>query len=255
MVVDLDGTLLTDLGKLSKKTVNFILNNSKRYRFFLATGRSRKNAKHIYKKLKLKTPLITFNGHSIGYIKYDLLNQTIPIDILKKCLFKLTNYRIDDIYFENDNEFWYTKQYGREFPFFQKNQGKFIKNITQQQKILVTSLLVFVPKDNKDIACKCLKEAPLDITVWDAGKGFVCVEGLKKGISKATSISWLVNKEIMRPDFIFFGDDENDMSVFLKYSHQSFLMKNSLLELKKIKRTKFSNMNDGVIHTLENLRR
>ncbi len=119
---------------------------------------------------------------------------------------RLTSYGFKNIYFENDNGFWFTRESGKAFPFFQKNQGRIIKNVSQLFLISAVSLLVFVLKEYEICAYNCLKCETLDIATWDAGDGFICVEGLKKGISKATSILWLLHQQIIEPNFLFWGN-------------------------------------------------
>lgn len=251
IIVDLDGTLLDQNRMISQKTQEYIINNKDKYKFHLATGRSRVNTMDIYDKLDLNSPIINFNGRSIGYANRRLKTYYIEPALLKIIYEVAMREKAYAIYYENDDFIYMLGDKKIATPFFKKDRCIFFRE--QQQKEIV-SVLIFVRKSGAEAMANKLKSIEgIDIFKWNANKNLVCMELQQENISKATAITWLLEKSLVKEDFIFFGDGVNDVEVFNKYPKNSIIMKNSDIKLANLKRTEHDNSDDGVIRMLEKI--
>lgn len=253
IIVDLDGTLLDRNGMLSLKTQKYIINNGYRYKFHLATGRSRANTIDIYNKLNLNSPIINFNGRSIGYANRRLKTYYMEPALLRIIYSVAMREKAYAIYYENDKFIYMLSDKKIDTPFLKKDSCIFFKG---QQRILekIVSVLIFVRKSEVEVMVNNLKSIEgIDIFKWNANKNLVCIELQQGNVSKATAITWLLEKKLVKENFIFFGDGVNDVDVFYKYSKNSIIMKNSDIKLANLKRTEHDNSNDGVIRMLDKI--
>ena len=63
IVLDLDGTLMTDLTSYDEETFAYLKElNEQGHIIMLATGRPKRSSYFVYEKLNLHTPLINYNG-------------------------------------------------------------------------------------------------------------------------------------------------------------------------------------------------
>lgn len=63
IVLDLDGTLMSDLTTFDKETFEYLKKlNSEGHKIMIATGRPKRSSYFVYQLLELHTPLINYNG-------------------------------------------------------------------------------------------------------------------------------------------------------------------------------------------------
>ena len=73
IVLDLDGTLLTDQKTISKRTKNTLLKAKENgHEVMIATGRPYRASEVYYKELSLSTPIVNFNG---AFVHHPLDNK------------------------------------------------------------------------------------------------------------------------------------------------------------------------------------
>lgn len=118
IALDLDGTLLYDWNTLKDDTRNYLLDvQAQGHTVVIATGRPFRSSDHFYDALKLKTPLINFNGGIITS-KHDpsfpdqhiWLDKDAVLDIFRKNKDLITNAFceiLDNVYLlEDDKELY-----------------------------------------------------------------------------------------------------------------------------------------------------
>ena len=96
IVVDLDGTLMLNFYQYEKKAVRLLKKINKKHLVMIATGRPIRSSIHMYKKMKLKTPLINYNGALVTHPLDKNFKET-DIRVDKKYVFDIIDFMADDM--------------------------------------------------------------------------------------------------------------------------------------------------------------
>lgn len=115
IVLDLDGTLMTDFSTYDKETFDYLVEIQKKgHIVMLATGRPFRSSKFIYDLLHLNTPLINYNGarvtnptnssYPITDLRIDKFDLLEIISHVRPYLINVFCEIIDDIYVMNYNK-------------------------------------------------------------------------------------------------------------------------------------------------------
>lgn len=256
---DLDGTLLTDKKKIRHKSVRYIKNAAERNLFVvLSSGRPYRAIEKYYKQLKLKTPIICYNGAFI----YDPEDsefvktcRTYNKEIVKDIYSKIPSSIIEGVMLEDNDNIWVDRDDTFLFLFYLRenmkvHQGK-ISNILDKDPL--TFIIKYVnTEENRKIILNAVEpyKDTLGIRFW--GCDSYC-ELYYKDINKYEAICKVAKQlNIDFDDVICFGDADNDIEMLEKFEY-GIAMQNSPKEVKKIAKfiTKKDNNHNGAVDFLK----
>ena len=260
IVCDLDGSLLDDNRKIPKTTINYFKKlNKSGFNIVLASGRPLKNVFYFYKKIGLKTPIISSNGLCIKFqdsknkdVIFFFDNKNIS-DILSTVEKKVG---IKNVFFSTEDHNYFVKK--NNIPSFWKLNMK--NEFLPIEKILKKNIVNFIFElEDKNIDEKKIKKilSPFKknkVCFWvGIYKGFFEIYNVVSNKYKA--IINISKKLKIKPDNIFaFGNDFNDIEFLMKLKN-AYAMKNSSDEIKKKSHliTKFDNNNFGIERELKTI--
>lgn len=263
IAIDLDGTLLHSDNTISDYTVDVIQKvQEKGHKVVIATGRPYRMAIDHYKRLKLDTPMITFNGsltnlpgHRWDFEQSVTLDKSYLLDILKHSNF----YEMDFIASEYRKNFYITMDHTDRI-----EPSLFgVKKITESMRLKPekitrdpNALLMQTRSTNKIALADTIREHfrnQIEVDSW--GGPLNILEVSPKGVNKAFALSYLMtvfNKTA--DDLIAFGDEHNDTEM-LHYAKTGYAMKNASQVLLPYanEQLAYTNEEDGVARQLEAL--
>lgn len=258
---DMDGTLLNDKKKISFLTKLFLRNLSKKgYLIVLASGRPSRALNKYYKQLKLKTPMICYNG---AYVfnpndkNFPTIEFEFPKNIICEVLEKIKCH-IKNVMCETDTEIWVDKkdEYLAKFFWYENmdvHYGELSKTLTKDPMTCIVQT-PFEYRDTKEIDKVLDKYPHLGARFWTGSPYF---ELFYKATSKGEALKKICEYyKIPTKNLIVFGDAENDVEMFNE-AGCSVLMKNSQYDLKE-KTTMISvkdNNHNGIYFTLKKILR
>ncbi|MER2105319.1 MAG: Cof-type HAD-IIB family hydrolase [Solibacillus sp.] len=259
IVLDLDGTLLTD-DKTISHTTKTTLQRAKEegHQVMIATGRPFRASEVYYKELGLTTPIVNFNG---AYVHHPLnpmwqdIHSPISMRVVRDVVESVHKYEyknliaevLDDVYIHHEDDVMLNS-------FNMGNPrvllGDITKNLTQDP----TSLLIYAQENNIPIIRQHLQDVHAEVIehrTW--GAPFPIVEVVRKGLSKAVGIHHIAQEMgIPRERIIAFGDEDNDLEM-IDYAGIGVAMHNGIAELKNIaNEVTLSNNEDGIAKFLAN---
>ena len=248
--IDLDGTLLCDNKTITDFTKQTLSEATKyNHLVVLATGRSFFGSKPYYDQLKLKTPLISFNGALITLPDGTDIKQVIPK--------KLVNSLYNDL-----NELFVTAFFNSKERIISVNHNKDLEYLFNGAISKDTSEFDIVTAHNHDILNivvsieekdqmtfeNYFKDLPVMHRYWGSHEGLRFYDIHLIGVSKATALKDILGLYNLNKDqLITFGDGPNDFEM-LEITKDGIAMNNAPIELKAVAKyeTDFDNNNDGV---------
>lgn len=256
IVLDLDGTLLNNKGKVSEKSRKYLKRlKDMGYIIVIATGRIYESINCAIDGFDFVNYVITDTGATCYDVCNDntIFNNPIELEIAKKfkkfynnnCVFidicdKHTIYKYSDIY-EDCYFFDTSKDWDYIF-----NNCKEISHISISMKTNEQVMEVY-NKIKEDIP-------ELDINIMqDSFSDRKWIETIKKGCTKYTAISQLANHlNINNDEIIAFGDGLNDIDM-IKNCGIGVALSNALPLVKESANfiTTYNHENDGVIEFLK----
>lgn len=253
IVLDLDGTLLTDEKKISHMTKQTLQKAREAgHEVMIATGRPYRASAPYYKELNLHTPIVNFNGayvHHPLHQNWQAIHSPIDMAVVHDVVDSVHKYAYDNLIAEILDDVYLQRNDEALMGIF--NMGNpliFEGNLKQTLKENPTSLLIQAQEDNVGIIRQHLSEVHAELIEhrrW--GAPFHIVEVVRKGLSKAVGID-IIAKEmnIPRERIIAFGDEDNDLEM-IDYAGVGVAMGNGIAELKSIaNEVTLSNMEDGI---------
>lgn len=260
IALDLDGTLLNKENIISPSCIKYLKQlASYGNKIVLSSGRSDTNLLKFYNQLELNTPLISFNGSKITFpnSKKKSISYTINLDIINRFLSFYLEDDFVNLFGEDDNKIYFFKEYKLIEEFF-KSDNKEIQygSILDNVKNNLFSLIVLSSDTSKNEEMnKYLNSlnSKYHLRFWYDYPVFG--EFYQDGVNKGNSLKRVASiLKIKKENVISFGDGHNDIEM-LKYANYPFAMKNGSSLLKKeIKSvTKYTNDEDGVVKTLQEL--
>lgn len=286
IVLDLDGTLLTDTKKISSMNIETLIKAQKQgHKLVIATGRGNMVMEHYAKKLKIDKYggyVISFNGQRVhewesGVIYKQAMIKTHIVQAVygfaKKHNLQLIAEDVDRflIYTPEAVRWHYNKvklfrfrdrvlkRPRQQYPFF-NSEG--VKNFVPYEYIDS-----FKPID-REIPKLVLSQAPeiIDIHLTNVIKMFedelsimqvepTWVDIAPKSVNKHKGLQWVSERlDVPLSRFIAFGDSENDVEM-LQHVGTSYAMKNAMPAAKAVADhiTTHTNNEDGVSIELEKL--
>lgn len=261
IVLDLDGTLLTDhkyISDRTKKTIKKVKNLG--HKVMIATGRPYRASKFYYQELQLDTPIVNFNG---AYVHHPLdpswgydhspMDLSTAQKIIKTCEqdFHIHNVLaevIDEVYVHvYDEAIMEIVSIGN--PITQT--GDLSKSLSKDP----TSLLIHPNENHAHIIREHLSNEfghLIDHRKW--GAPWHVIEIVKAGLNKAEGIKKVADYyDIPKEHIIAFGDEDNDFEM-IEFAGHGIAMNNAIDELKsRANDITKTNEEDGVAVYLENM--
>ncbi|MDN7241494.1 Cof-type HAD-IIB family hydrolase [Planococcus sp. N028] len=257
IVLDLDGTLLTDQKVISEKTKNTLGKASEAgHQIMIATGRPFRSSEVYYKELGLTTPIVNFNGAFVHHptdANWGTFHTPISLDVVHEVVESMHDFDfynivaevLDDVYVHyHDEKLMNIFQFG--------DPSITTGDLRNFLKADPTSLLIHAPVEKVQQIHDHLSSVHaevIDHRRW--GAPWHVIEIVKSGLSKAVGID-RVSKSIgiPRENIIAFGDEDNDLEM-LDYAGVGVAMGNAIEPLKNIaNEITLSNNEDGIAELL-----
>ncbi len=252
--LDLDGTLLTDENTIGDYT-NRVVQELKRQGHYvmITTGRPYRASVPYYKELRLNTPIVNFNGAFVHHpldFEFKTLQETLPQDVIEDIVVHIDKYDIknivaevrDDLYFQYHDSVLMDE-------FYMGDPKKVAGDLRDNMPEEATSLLIKTTEDRIDYIRHAFDNVYAETLAhrqW--APQLAIIEIIKKGVSKATGIKYVLDAlNLDESRTIAFGDEDNDLQM-IEYVSHGVAMKNAIDELKDIAKdvTPYDNNNDGV---------
>lgn len=253
IVLDLDGTLLTDQQKISPYTKEILLKaKAEGHAVMIATGRPYRASDIYYRELGLTTPIVNFNGAFVHHPQdrsWSPMHSPISMSVVHDVVDSVDKYHyenliaevIDDVYLHTDDDRMLNiLSMGNP----RVTTGNLKLNLLHDP----TSLLIQATEGNVPIIRQHLEDVHAELIEhrrW--GAPFNVVEIVRKGLNKAVGISHIAHEmQIPRDRIIAFGDEDNDLEM-LDYAGTGVAMGNGIDEVKKIaNEVTLTNNEDGI---------
>ena len=259
IVLDLDGTLLTDTKIITPKTANILSQAEEAgHHIMIATGRPYRATEPYYKQLGLTTPVVNFNGafvHRPNDRTWKTIHEPLSLSLVKEVVEAMQRIPHNNIIAEVMDDVYMHYHDEKLLKSFTLGEPKItagdIQNFLQDNP---TSLLIQTDEQNVKSIQDHLSHLHAEVIghrLWNSPWGYV-IDIFKQGLSKASGIShvskWI---GIPRERIIAFGDESNDLEM-IDYAGVGVAMSNSIDELKSIadEVTTHSNNDDGIAHVL-----
>lgn len=258
IVLDLDGTLLTDTQTISPKTKEILLRaQAEGHYVMIATGRPYRASIPYYQALGLKTPIVNFNGafvHNPRNQRFKEQHTPIDLHVVRDVVDSINHFQYeniiaeikDDVYLHADNE--------KSLEIFTMGEPRITRgDLTVYLPDNPTTLLI--QAEEQDVATIRSHLADVHAELIDHrrwGAPFHIIEIVRNGLHKAVGIA-LVAKHlnIPRERIIAFGDEDNDLEM-IDFAGVGVAMGNGIDQLKNIaNEITASNNEDGIARVLQ----
>lgn len=253
IVLDLDGTLLTDEKTISEKTKMTLFKAKEAgHQVMIATGRPFRASQLYYKELMLTTPIVNFNGalvHHPTNAAWKMIHSPIDISVVHDVVDSVDKYQYENLIAEVLDDVFIHNEDNRLMDIFKMGDPSVtIGNLRTSLNEDPTSLLIHAEEENVPLIRDHLESVHAELIEhrrW--GAPFHIVEIVKKGLNKAVGISHVAKDlNIPRDRIIAFGDEDNDLEM-LEYAGLGVAMSNGIDELKNIaNEITLSNNEDGI---------
>lgn len=258
IVLDLDGTLLTDEKVISENTKTKLLKaKSEGHEVMIATGRPFRSSEMYYRELGLTTPIVNFNGafvHHPNNRSWDMIHKPISLNVVKEVVEAVQSYSIknmlaevlDDVYLHYHDEQMLSA-------FALGNPQITTGDLRTFLKADPTSLLIHADENSVDLVRKHLRDVHaevIDHRRW--GAPWDVIEIVRHGLNKAVGLDH-VSKYLNIPKdrIIAFGDEDNDLEM-IEYAGVGVAMGNAISPLQNIANEITSTNNeDGIAEFLK----
>lgn len=257
IVLDLDGTLLTDEKIISEKTKMTLFKAKEAgHQVMIATGRPFRASQLYYKELMLTTPIVNFNGalvHHPTNAAWKMIHSPIDISVVHDVVDSVDKYQYENLIAEVLDDVFIHNEDNRLMDIFKMGDPSVtIGNLRTSLNEDPTSLLIHAEEENVPLIRDHLESVHAELIEhrrW--GAPFHIVEIVKKGLNKAVGISHVAKDlNIPRDRIIAFGDEDNDLEM-LEYAGLGVAMSNGIDELKNIaNEITLSNNEDGIAKIL-----
>lgn len=258
IVLDLDGTLLTDEKKISLLTKETLLKAKEAgHQVMIATGRPYRASQLYYQELSLTTPIVNFNGALIHHPKnpmWQTIHTTVDLRVVHDVVESVHKYEYDNLIAEVlDDVYLHREDEGVLQLLHMGNPNILTGDLKSTLKEDPTSLLIQADDVNTPIIRKHLQDVHAELIEhrrW--GAPFPIIEIVHKGLSKAVGIDYIAKEMgIPRERIIAFGDEDNDLEM-IEYAGIGVAMSNGIDDLKTIaNEITLSNNEDGIAKFLQ----
>lgn len=257
IVLDLDGTLLTDQKVISTKTKQTLFQAIEAgHQVMIATGRPFRSSEPYYKELGLKTPIVNFNG---AFVHHPMNNSwgthhtPISLGVVHEVVEAMHDFNfhniiaevLDDVYVHHHDE--------KLMDIFSMGDPSITTgDLRNYLRVDPTSMLIHAPYEKVDLIHAHLNSVHaevIDHRRW--GAPWHVIEIVKSGLNKAVGID-RVSKSlgIAKENIIAFGDEDNDLEM-IDYAGVGVAMGNAIGPLKNIaNEITLTNNDDGIAELL-----
>lgn len=258
IVLDLDGTLLTDEKVISEKTLHTLFKAREQgHEIMIATGRPYRASEVYYHQLKMQTPIVNFNGAFVHHpmdSNWKSIHEPIDLRVVNEVIDALHDYKfyniiaevMDDVYLHyHDEKLLDIFSFGKPHV----TTG----DIRNYLKTDPTSLLIHAKEEDVPSIRQHLHDVHaevIDHRRW--GAPWHVIEIVRSGLNKAVGLAH-VSKYLNIPqqNIIAFGDEDNDLEM-IEYAGTGVAMGNAISQLKNIaNEVTSSNNEDGIAEFLQ----
>ncbi len=273
--IDLDGTLLNDQSYIRSYSRDVIQQLTKQgHVVCIFTGRPKRSSLNFYRQLRLKTPLVNYNGamiHNPSDGVFPLLNFYINTEVIYKIFHnKEVHEMTDNVIFEAPECTYFLKSLGEKvtvkdfranlakFNIYTAGDVEFISNDFNKLKNGVWSILVTLKDMNNAEKLKTTIQRICPSVIvrgWTEQHVGTVLEINSLFPTKGMALKYLsVYYDIPLERCYAFGDNQNDVEM-LQIAGHSYAMKNGCAEAKKAAKyvTKHNNHEQGVARELNKI--
>ena len=258
IVLDLDGTLLTDEKVISPNTKKVLLQAKEAgHEVMIATGRPYRSSEMYYKELELQTPIVNFNGafvHHPRNTSWETIHRPIDLKVVKEVVEAVQEYSIKNMLAEVLDEVYLHRHDEKMISAFALgNPNITTGDLRTYLKTDPTSLLIHPEQDYIERIRTHLKDVHaevIDHRRW--GAPWDVIEIVRHGLNKAVGLSHVSNYlNIPKERIIAFGDEDNDLEM-IEYAGIGVAMGNAIKPLQNIANEITSSNNaDGIAEFLK----
>lgn len=259
IAVDLDGTLLTDDKKISKRNQS-VLSRLRElgHKVVIATGRPYRASSQYYQELLLDSPMVNFNGAFVHHPTAPATFTTIhsPLDkhtaktIIETCeALQVKNMMVEvmDTYYLRHLNRGFAEEFTINHP---PADSGHLDQLIQNEP---TSILIHPDDDQHHSIKQLLASAHAEVIEQRSwGAPWHIIEIIKAGLNKAVGLKEIASHyNIAQEQVIAFGDEDNDFEM-LEYAGCGVAMGNGIAGLQAIANEQTdTNENDGVAAFLQ----
>lgn len=240
IVLDLDGTLLTDEKVISTHTKN-VLHRARQagHEVMIATGRPYRATGMYYKELGLQTPVVNFNGAFVHHplsAQWKTIHEPIQLGVVKEVVDAIEHYEVKNVLAEVLDEVYLHYHDEKIMDAFAFGDPQFTTgDLRKYLKHDPTSMLIHAEEHRVDEIRKHLQDVHaevIDHRRW--GAPWHVIEIVKSGLNKAVGIQPIADYlNIPKHRIIAFGDEDNDLEM-IEYAGTGVAMGNAIAPLKSI---------------------
>ncbi len=257
IVLDLDGTLLTDQQQISAKTKKTLLQAKEQgHQVMIATGRPYRASDLYYHELGLTTPIVNFNGAYVHHPKntaWQTMHTPIDLSVVHDVVNSINSYEYENIIAEVKDDIYVHTENSRILNIFNMGNPKITHgNLYTHLLDNPTSLLIQANEVNTMIIRDHLQAVHAEVIEhrrW--GAPLHIIEIVRRGLNKAVGIAHVAQDlGIPRERIIAFGDEDNDLEM-IEYAGIGVAMGNGIPALKNIaNEITTTNNDDGIAKML-----
>ena len=258
IAVDLDGTLLTDDKKISKRNIQTLRKAMEQgHEVVIATGRPYRASIMYYEEIGLTSPIVNFNGafvHFPGNDNWGVYHEPLDLETVKEIMKVSEKYQIhnilaevmDDVYFHfHDEKLLDIFSFGNP-----KMETGDLREILKKDP---TCILIHASEDEVEKIRHYLSEVHaevIDHRRWAAP--WHIIEIVRTGMNKSVGLERIAKHyNIPQENIIAFGDEDNDFEM-IEYAGTGVAMGNAINSLKeRANEITLTNEEDGIAVFLE----
>jgi len=257
IVLDLDGTLLTDQQQISAKTKKTLLQAKELgHQVMIATGRPYRASDLYYHELGLTTPIVNFNGayvHHPKNVSWQHMHTPIDLSVVHDVVDSINSYEYENIIAEVKDDIYVHTEDDRILNIFNMGNPRItLGDLYTHLLENPTSLLIQANEANSVIIRDHLQAVHAEVIEhrrW--GAPLHIIEIVRRGLNKAVGIAHVAKDlGIPRERIIAFGDEDNDLEM-IEYAGLGVAMGNGISSLKNIaNEITATNNDDGIAKIL-----
>ncbi|SIT68939.1 Cof-type HAD-IIB family hydrolase [Edaphobacillus lindanitolerans] len=258
IVLDLDGTLLTDEKVISTKTEQALMAaKAEGHLVMIATGRPYRASEPYYRQLGLDLPIVNFNGAFVHHPKdrsWKTIHEPISLPVVGDVMESIQEFNFHNIVAEVQDDVYVHQHDEKLLNIFTMGDPKVtVGDLRSYLKDNPTSLLIHPDAKDADRIRERLGEVhaeAVDHRRW--GAPWHVIEIIRHGLNKAVGLSAVAGwVGVPRDRIIAFGDEDNDLEM-IEYAGTGVAMGNAIDDLKTIAdEVTGTNNEDGIAAVLE----
>lgn len=258
IVLDLDGTLLTDKKEISPRTKQTLLRlKQEGHEVMIATGRPYRSSAPYYQELGLTTPIVNFNGAFVHHplqASWGVYHQPLDISVAKDIVNACDDFGFHNIIAEvRDDIYMHYHDQKLVNMFNVGNPNVTSGDLRTYLEESPTSMLIHTESSQVGKIRQHLSEVHAELVDhrrW--AEPLHIIEIIRSGLHKAVGLQ-RVSKylDIPQKRIIAFGDEDNDLEM-LDFAGTGVAMGNAISPVKTVANTEtLSNEEDGIAVFLE----